>query len=133
MVCNGQYNTFVCEESFRWLNNTAGPMDVPLNDSQEGKIFDACFNIFILGPNIVSMKICPITTPLRPTSARPLARWPQWCNTRARLHEKAEQYVLVLNEVAFLYLFYVTHINKLINKLINNPSLIGTTLHALHP
>ncbi len=32
MVCHGQYNTTcLWEESFRWLCNAAGPLDVPLN------------------------------------------------------------------------------------------------------
>ena len=31
MVSHGQYNTFVREESFKWLRNTAGPLDVPLS------------------------------------------------------------------------------------------------------
>ncbi len=30
MVCHGQYNTLLWEESFRWLRNAAGPLDVPL-------------------------------------------------------------------------------------------------------
>ena len=31
MVCDGQYNTFLWEESFRWLHIAAGPLDVPLS------------------------------------------------------------------------------------------------------
>ncbi len=30
MVCHDQYNTLLWEESFRWLHNAAGPLDVPL-------------------------------------------------------------------------------------------------------
>ncbi len=30
MVCHGQYNILLREESFRWLGNAAGPLDVPL-------------------------------------------------------------------------------------------------------
>ena len=30
MVWHGQYNTLLWEESFRWLRNAAGPLDVPL-------------------------------------------------------------------------------------------------------
>ncbi len=32
MVCHDQHNTLLWEESFRWLRNAAGPLDVPLNE-----------------------------------------------------------------------------------------------------
>ncbi len=32
MVCHGQYTTLLWEESFRWLHNAAGPLDIPLRN-----------------------------------------------------------------------------------------------------